>query len=202
MYVSYIKPLIDFVVALVLLILFLPILLLVYFLIFVVSGRNPIFLQVRPGYKGKPFTIVKFKTMSDEKDAIGVLLAEEERLTALGKLIRKTSIDELPQLINVLKGELSLVGPRPLMMKYLPRYNREQLRRHNVKPGITGWAQVNGRDAISWDKKFDLDIYYVDHISFALDLKILFKTVFNVLMGKDESPVNAEIMEEWFGNEK
>jgi len=190
------------VAALVLLIFFSPILLLVYFLIFVVSGRNSIFLQERPGYKGKPFTIVKFKTMTDEKDVNGVLLTEEKRLTPLGKFIRKTSLDELPQLLNVLKGDVSLVGPRPLMMKYLPRYNSEQMRRHDVKPGITGWAQVNGRDAISWEKKFDLDIYYVDHISFGLDLNILFKTIFNVLIGKDESPVNAEIMEEFLGNER
>ncbi len=202
MYTSFLKPLIDFIAALVLLLFFSPILLLVYILIFAVSRRNPIFLQVRPGYKGKPFTIVKFKTMTDEKDVNGVLLADEKRLTLLGRLIRKTSIDELPQLINVIKGDVSLVGPRPLLMRYLPRYNSEQARRHDVKPGITGWSQVNGRDAISWDKKFDLDIYYVNNISFALDLKILFKTIFNVLMGKDESPVDAVTMEEFFGNEK
>lgn len=192
----------DFVTAFVLLILFSPILLLVYFLIFVISGRNPIFLQLRPGYKEKPFTIIKFKTMTDEKDVNGELVADEKRLTPLGKLIRKTSIDELPQLINVIKGDLSLVGPRPLMMKYLTRYNNEQARRHDVKPGITGWAQINGRDAISWDKKFELDVYYVDNVGFSLDLKILFKTIFNVLIGKDESPVNAEIMGEWLGNGK
>jgi lipopolysaccharide/colanic/teichoic acid biosynthesis glycosyltransferase len=202
MYTSFLKPLIDFIAAIVLLLFFSPILLLVCILIFAVSRNNPIFLQVRPGYKGKPFTIVKFKTMTDEKDVNGVLLADEKRLTLLGRLIRKTSIDELPQLINVIKGDVSLVGPRPLLMRYLPRYNIEQARRHDVKPGITGWSQVNGRDAISWDKKFDLDIYYVDHISFGLDLKILFKTIFNVLMGKDETPVDAEIMEEFWGNEK
>lgn len=202
MYTLLLKPLMDFVTAFVLLILFSPILLLVYFLIFVISGRNPIFLQLRPGYKEKPFTIIKFKTMTDEKDVNGELVADEKRLTPLGKLIRKTSIDELPQLINVIKGDLSLVGPRPLMMKYLTRYNNEQARRHDVKPGITGWAQINGRDAISWDKKFELDVYYVDNVGFSLDLKILFKTIFNVLIGKDESPVNAEIMGEWLGNGK
>jgi lipopolysaccharide/colanic/teichoic acid biosynthesis glycosyltransferase len=202
MYISFFKPFIDFVAALVLLIFFSPILLLVYLLIYVTSKSNPIFFQERPGYKGKPFVIVKFKTMSDEKDEHGDLLPDEKRLTPLGKIIRKTSVDELPQLLNVLKGDISLVGPRPLIMRYLSRYNRAQARRHDVKPGITGWAQVNGRDAITWDEKFELDIYYVDHISFCLDLKILFKTIFNVLLGKDESPVNSEIMEEWFGNEK
>lgn len=200
MYLSIIKPVIDFMFALFLLILFSPLLLCVYLLIRFKGNGNPIFYQTRPGLHGKPFRILKFKTMTDERGADGELLADEVRLTSLGKIIRKTSLDELPQLINVLKGDISLIGPRPLVMRYLSRYNKEQARRHNVKPGITGWAQVNGRDAISWDEKFSLDIYYVDHVSFGLDLKILFKTIINVLLGKDESPANSDIMEEWYGN--
>lgn len=200
MYVSYIKPIIDFILALFLLCFFSPLLLFVYLLISLKGKGNPIFHQTRPGLHGKPFRIYKFKTMTDERGADGELLPDEVRLTSLGKIIRKTSIDELPQLFNVLKGDISVIGPRPLVMRYLPRYNKEQARRHDVKPGITGWAQVNGRDAISWDEKFKLDIYYVDHIGFGLDLKILFKTIINVLLGKDESPANSDIMEEWYGN--
>lgn len=200
MYISFFKPIIDFILALTLLILFIPILLLVYLLIRITSNCDPIFCQERPGFKEKPFKIFKFRTMTEERGVDGELLPDEERLTSLGKIIRKTSLDELPQLINVLKGDISLVGPRPLIMRYLPRYNGEQARRHDVKPGITGWAQVNGRDAISWNEKFKLDIYYVDHVGFGLDLKILFKTVINVFLGKDESPVNSDIMEEWYGN--
>lgn len=200
MYVSFIKPVVDFILALLLLILFSPLLLSVYILILLRGSGNPIFYQTRPGLHEKPFRIIKFKTMTDEMGADGELLPDENRLTPLGKIIRKTSIDELPQLINVLKGDISLIGPRPLIMRYLPRYNKEQARRHDVKPGITGWAQVNGRDAISWDEKFSFDIYYVDHISFSLDLKILLKTIIYVLLGKDESPENSDIMEEWYGN--
>jgi len=200
MYVSFFKPFFDFVLAFILLILSLPILILVSILIFALSGSNPVFYQERMGLHEKPFRIIKFKTMTDEKDADGNLLPDADRLTPLGRIIRKTSIDELPQLINVLKGDISVIGPRPLVMRYLPRYNKEQARRHDVKPGITGWAQVNGRDAISWDEKFRLDIYYVDHVSFGLDLKILFKTIIHVLLGKDESPANSDIMEEWYGN--
>ncbi|RXQ97437.1 sugar transferase [Ancylomarina salipaludis] len=200
MYVSVIKPVMDFILALFLLVLFSPLLLIVYILIALKGNGNPIFYQERPGLHEKPFKIIKFKTMTDEKGADGNLLPDEARLTSLGRIIRKTSIDELPQLINVLKGDISLIGPRPLVMRYLPRYNKEQARRHNVKPGITGWAQVNGRDAISWNEKFSLDIYYVDHVSFGLDLKIFFKTIILVLLGKDESPANSDIMEEWYGN--
>jgi len=200
MYVSFIKPVLDFILALFLLILFSPLLLFVYIMLALRGDGNPIFYQERPGLHEKPFRIIKFKTMTDEKDADGNLLPDADRLTPLGRIIRKTSIDELPQLINVLKGDISVIGPRPLVMRYLPRYNKEQARRHDVKPGITGWAQVNGRDAISWDEKFRLDIYYVDHVSFGLDLKILFKTIIHVLLGKDESPANSDIMEEWYGN--
>ncbi|RZT96783.1 lipopolysaccharide/colanic/teichoic acid biosynthesis glycosyltransferase [Ancylomarina subtilis] len=200
MYVSFIKPVLDFILALFLLILFSPLLLFVYIMLALRGDGNPIFYQERSGLHEKPFRIIKFKTMTDEKDADGNLLPDADRLTPLGRIIRKTSIDELPQLINVLKGDISVIGPRPLVMRYLPRYNKEQARRHDLKPGITGWAQVNGRDAISWDEKFRLDIYYVDHVSFGLDLKILFKTIIHVLLGKDESPANSDIMEEWYGN--
>ncbi|HTF81735.1 MAG TPA: sugar transferase, partial [Cytophagales bacterium] len=154
----------------------------------------------RPGLKGKPFRIMKFKTMNDKTDASGMLLPDAERLTPVGNFVRRTSLDELPQLINVLKGELSLIGPRPLLMEYLPLYSPEQARRHEVKPGITGWAQVNGRNAISWQKKFELDLYYVNHISFALDVKILYMTVLNVLQSKDINSKTAATMEKFTGN--
>ncbi|ADP33932.1 sugar transferase [Bacillus atrophaeus] len=147
-------------------------------------GSPVFFTQVRPGLNGKPFTLYKFRTMTDERDKEGNLLPDEVRLTKTGKLIRKLSIDELPQLWNVIKGDLSLVGPRPLLMEYLPLYTNKQSRRHEVKPGITGWAQVNGRNAISWEKKFELDVWYVDHRSFFLDLKILFLTMRKVLISE------------------
>ncbi|MED1017704.1 sugar transferase [Bacillus atrophaeus] len=147
-------------------------------------GSPVFFTQVRPGLNGKPFTLYKFRTMTEERDKEGNLLPDEVRLTKTGKLIRKLSIDELPQLWNVIKGDLSLVGPRPLLMEYLPLYTNKQSRRHEVKPGITGWAQVNGRNAISWEKKFELDVWYVDHRSFFLDLKILFLTVRKVLISE------------------
>lgn len=198
---KFFKPVIDFLAALILLILFSPILICTYFILLLGAKMNPVFVQMRPGYKGVPFNIYKFKTMTDEKDAEGNLLPDEDRLTFIGKIIRKTSLDELPQLINVLKGDISLVGPRPLMMSYLPLYDKDQARRHTVKPGITGWAQVNGRDAISWNKKFELDLYYVDNQSFTLDIKILLKTVINVLIGKDESPETSETMTVWLGND-
>lgn len=198
---NFLKPVIDFFLALILLILFSPVLVCTYFILLIGAKMNPVFVQMRPGYKGKSFKIYKFKTMTDEKNSDGKLLPDEERLTLIGRIIRKTSLDELPQLINVLKGDISLVGPRPLMMSYLPLYNSDQARRHNVKPGITGWAQVNGRDAISWNEKFKLDLYYVENQSLLLDVKILFKTVINVLSGKDESPETSETMAEWFGND-
>ena len=200
MYVLYLKPVFDCIFALIILVLCSPLLLFMYLLVSVVNRGDPLFYQVRPGLHGKPFRIIKFKTMTDERDKDQNLLPDADRLTSMGKFIRKTSMDELPQLINVIKGDISLIGPRPLMMRYLPRYNEEQVRRHNVKPGITGWAQVNGRDAISWDEKFELDCYYVDHVSFMLDVRILCKTFVNVLQGKDESPSNSATMEEWLGN--
>lgn len=150
-------------------------------------GSPVLFRQTRPGLNGKPFTLYKFRTMTDERDAAGNLLSDEKRLTKTGRLIRKTSLDELPQLINVIKGDLSLVGPRPLLMEYIPLYTKRQWRRHEVKPGITGWAQINGRNKVTWEEKFELDVWYVDHRSFLLDLKILLLTVVKVLKSEGVS---------------
>ena len=181
MYQKFFKRIVDVVVSFLLLIITLPFTLTVALLLLFANQGKIFFIQQRPGLHGKPFHIIKFKTMSDRKDAQGVLLPDHVRLTPIGRFVRKTSIDELPQLINVLKGDISLIGPRPLLMEYLPLYSPEQGRRHEVKPGITGWAQVNGRNTISWEKKFEYDIYYVDHVSFALDLKIFFMTIFKIL---------------------
>ena len=177
---STLKRLIDIVAATMLLVILFPLLFILAVLIRVTMGTPVLFKQKRPGLHGKPFTMYKFRTMTDERDAQGNLLPDEQRLTRLGRFLRSTSLDELPELINVLKGEMSLVGPRPLLMKYLNRYTPEQLRRHEVKPGITGWAQVNGRNAISWEERFQLDIWYVDHWNLWLDLKILLTTLVKV----------------------
>ncbi|MBL4978032.1 MULTISPECIES: sugar transferase [Bacillus] len=163
-------------------------------------GSPVFFKQVRPGLHGKPFTLYKFRTMTDERDSEGNLLPDAVRLTKTGRLIRKLSIDELPQLLNVLKGDLSLVGPRPLLMDYLPLYTKQQARRHEVKPGITGWAQVNGRNAISWEKKFELDVWYVDNCSFLLDLKILCLTVRKVLVSEGIQQTNHVTAERFTGS--
>ncbi|OEH85514.1 sugar transferase [Desulfuribacillus stibiiarsenatis] len=176
-----VKRLFDMIAALCLLIVLAPIILLTAIIIRITIGSPVVFKQQRPGLRGKPFFIYKFRTMTDECDSEGNLLPDEKRLTQYGKIIRKISLDELPQLWNVLKGELSLVGPRPLLMEYLDKYTPEQARRHDVKPGITGWAQVNGRNAISWEEKFKLDVWYVDHYSFILDIKILCLTVWKVI---------------------
>ncbi|MCY8039227.1 sugar transferase [Bacillus paralicheniformis] len=150
-------------------------------------GSPVLFRQTRPGLNGEPFTLYKFRTMTDERDEAGNLLSDEKRLTKTGRLIRKTSLDELPQLINVIKGDLSLVGPRPLLMEYIPLYTKRQWRRHEVKPGITGWAQINGRNKVTWEEKFELDVWYVDHRSFLLDLKILLLTIVKVLKSEGVS---------------
>lgn len=178
-----------------------PILLVVIvWLHFANKGAGVFFLQDRPGKGGKIFRVLKFKTMTDERDADGNLLPDARRLTKVGRFVRSTSIDELPQLVNVLKGDMALIGPRPLLVQYLPLYNAEQARRHEVRPGITGWAQVNGRNAISWQKKFELDVWYVDHCSFGLDLKIVFKTMMKVLKRADISSQTAATMEAFNGN--
>lgn len=165
------------------------------------KGAGAFFLQERPGKDGKIFKVVKFKTMTDERDANGELLKDAQRLTKVGRFVRSTSIDELPQLWNVLKGDMSLIGPRPLLVKYLSRYTPEQARRHEVRPGITGWAQVNGRNNISWDQKFALDVYYVDHLSFALDCKVILTTVKKVFMREDISATGEATIKEFFGKE-
>ena len=182
MYRKYIKRVIDFVISLVGLLVLSPVLLLVTIALAIANSGKPFFLQMRPGKNERIFKIIKFKTMNDNRDEHGQLLPDKERLTPVGAFVRKTSLDELPQLINVLKGDMALIGPRPLLPQYLPLYTKEQRRRHEVRPGITGWAQVNGRNAISWTKKFELDIWYVENISFSTDLKILFRTIKKVLI--------------------
>ncbi|MCW1359721.1 undecaprenyl phosphate N,N'-diacetylbacillosamine 1-phosphate transferase [Campylobacter sp. CCS1377] len=180
MYEKFLKRMLDFCLALILLMLFSPLIIITALLLKITQG-SVIFTQNRPGLNEKIFKIYKFKTMSDEKDENGELLSDELRLKAFGKIVRSLSLDELPQLFNVLKGDMSFVGPRPLLVEYLPLYNEEQKLRHKVRPGITGWAQVNGRNAISWQKKFELDVYYIRNISFLLDLKIIFLTALKVL---------------------
>jgi len=177
---SALKRLIDITVSLMALVLLSPLLLLLAVWIRITMGAPVLFRQTRPGLHGRPFTMYKFRTMTDERDAEGNLLPDEQRLTRVGRFLRSTSLDELPELINVLKGEMSLVGPRPLLMKYLDRYTPEQFRRHEVKPGITGWAQVNGRNSISWEEKFKLDVWYVDNWNLWLDFKILLMTLVKV----------------------
>ncbi len=181
MYKLIIKPVIDFVISAMGFIILFPIFILLTLFLFFANQGKPFFFQFRPGKNGKIFKIIKFKTMNDKKDATGKLLPDSERLTKIGNFVRKTSLDEIPQLLNVLKGEMSLVGPRPLLPDYLHKYSTFQNRRHEVKPGITGWVQVNGRNAVDWDKKFELDVWYVDNISFILDIKILFKTILKVV---------------------
>ena len=201
MYVHFVKRLIDFIIVFCTLMIIWPILLLIFiWLHFANKGTGTFFMQERPGKCGKIFKVIKFKTMTDERDENGNLLPDEKRLTKIGKFIRSTSIDELPQLINVLKGDMALIGPRPLLPQYLPLYSKEEARRHEVRPGITGWAQVNGRNAISWTKKFELDVWYVDHCSFLLDLKIIFLTIKKVFVCEGISSDTSVTMEAFTGN--
>ncbi len=195
MYKNFFKRFLDFWIALIALICISPILLAVaIWLHFANKRAGAFFFQERPGKDAKIFKVIKFKTMTDEKDADGKLLPDAQRLTKVGKFIRSTSIDELPQLINVLKGDMALIGPRPLRVHYLPLYSPEQARRHEVRPGISGWAQCHGRNAISWTEKFKLDVWYVDHVSLITDLKIIFITIKNVLMRKDVNNATAATM--------
>ena len=194
------KSIFDKTLALFLIILFSPIYIVVSLLIFFKMGSPILFRQKRPGYKEKIFGIYKFRTMTNEKDVDGNLLPDDKRLVGIGKFIRSTSLDELPQLFNVLKGEMSFVGPRPLLEEYLPLYNEKQKRRHDVKPGITGWAQVNGRNAISWEQKFDYDVWYVDNQSFLLDIKILWLTFLKVVKRSDISSSTSSTMEKFTGS--
>ena len=196
------KSLFDKTLALFLIILFSPIYIVVSLLIFLKMGSPILFRQKRPGYKEKIFGIYKFRTMTNDTDKNGNLLPDDKRLVGIGKFIRSTSLDELPQLFNVLKGDMSFVGPRPLLEEYLPLYNEKQKRRHDVKPGITGWAQVNGRNAISWEQKFDYDVWYVDNQSFWLDIKILWLTFLKVVKRSDISSTNHATMEKFEGSKK
>lgn len=201
MYRNYLKRWLDFAIALCILAIIWPVLLLVtLWLHFANKGAGAFFTQERPGRNGMIFRVIKFKSMTDERDADGHLLPDARRLTKIGRFVRATSMDELPQLINVLKGDMALVGPRPLLVKYLPLYSPEQARRHEVRPGITGWAQVHGRNAISWAEKFELDVWYVDHCSFALDLKIVFLTIKKVLVREGISSETSATMEAFTGN--
>lgn len=199
MYRRLIKPMLDRFTAFVLLLITLPVTVPVMILLFIANRGNVWFVQERPGKNGAPFRLIKFKTMTDARDTNGNLLADHLRLTTIGKFVRRTSLDELPQLMNVLSGHMSIVGPRPLLMEYLPLYQPWQQRRHDVLPGITGWAQVNGRNAISWSRKFELDVWYVDHLSFATDLKILFLTMLRVLRAEGISGAGSATMEKFDG---
>ena len=195
MYKHFFKRVLDFGISLVALIVISPILLVItIWLHFANKGAGAFFFQERPGKDAKIFKVIKFKTMTDERDAEGNLLPDAQRLTKVGKFVRSTSIDELPQLINVLKGDMALIGPRPLRVHYLPLYSPEQARRHEVRPGISGWAQCHGRNAISWTEKFKLDVWYVDHCSLWTDIKIIFITIKNVLMRKDINSAEAATM--------
>lgn len=178
-----------------------PLLAVIAFLVRITLGSPIFFRQQRPGLHGKPFTLLKFRTMTDARDSDGNLLPDEQRLTPFGQFLRRTSLDELPELFNVLKGDMSLVGPRPLLMQYLDRYTPQQMRRHEVKPGITGWAQVNGRNALSWEQKFALDVWYVDHLSLWLDLKIILLTMWKVLRREGISQEGFATMPEFMGTE-
>lgn len=201
MYKHFFKRLLDFIGALLGLVVLSPLLVVVtVWLHFANKGAGAFFLQERPGKDEKIFKVIKFKTMTDEQDKDGNLLPDAQRLTKVGKFVRSTSIDELPQLINVLKGDMSFIGPRPLLVKYLPLYSKEQSRRHNVRPGITGWAQVNGRNAISWQQKFKYDVWYVDHLSCFLDIRIFFLTLKKVLVREGINSDVSATMEEFLGN--
>lgn len=199
-YTSFLKPLFDFITATIGFVLLFPLFVLVILLLALANKGNPFFFQSRPGKSGKIFEIIKFKTMNERKDSHGNLLSDAQRLTSIGKFVRKTSLDEIPQLINVIKGDMSLIGPRPLLIEYLPLYNKEQKKRHDVRPGITGWAQVNGRNAIAWQQKFEYDVWYVDNVSFVLDISILIKTIFKVFQSEGINSKTSSTMEKFTGN--
>lgn len=199
MYRFFLKRVLDFLLSFTALFLLGPLFFLITLLLFFANAGKPFFIQLRPGKEGRLFKIIKFKTMNDKKDGEGKLLPDAERLTPVGAFVRKTSIDEIPQLLNVLVGDMSLIGPRPLLPQYLSLYNDFQRRRNEVRPGITGWAQVNGRNSISWDQKFSFDVWYVDNLSFILDLKILFLTIKKVLVREGISQQGEATMEEFKG---
>lgn len=202
MYRTVLKRLLDFLAALSAFFVLSPVFIITVILLTFLNNGRPFFFQSRPGLNGEIFKIFKFKTMNDKKDNNGILLPDIDRLTTFGRIVRKLSIDEIPQLLNVVKGDMSLVGPRPLLVEYLPHYSSEQCRRHDVKPGISGWAQVNGRNTISWEKKFEFDVWYVDNISFSLDLKILFLTVAKLFKPQGINSGNSVTMEKFTGNQE
>jgi lipopolysaccharide/colanic/teichoic acid biosynthesis glycosyltransferase len=199
-YINFLKYQLDFIIVFFLLILFTPVIFIILVLLFFLNHGQPFFIQKRVGLNNSIFYIVKFRTMNNLCSPEGTLLSDLERLTPIGSFIRKTSLDELPQLFNVLKGDMSLIGPRPLLVEYLPLYNEHQKRRHEVKPGITGWAQVNGRNAISWQEKFDLDVWYVDHCSFGLDMKILWLTILKVFKREGINQAGQATVEKFNGH--
>ncbi len=199
MYSRFLKRFFDIVVSLLAIICLSPLIIVLIFLLFITNNGYPFFFQDRPGFKTKRFKLIKFKSMNDKKGENGELLPDNKRLTTVGKFIRKTSLDELPQLFNVLKGDMSLVGPRPLLFKYLPLYSNEQKRRHNVRPGITGWAQVNGRNSISWTEKFELDVHYVQNLTFWLDIRIILLTAKKVLIREGVNQTDSRPMEPFNG---
>ncbi len=199
-YVKFFNPLIDFVVALIIFSALSPVFMVIVILLAIANSGKPFFTQPRPGRKGKIFRVIKFKTMNDRKDKNGNLLPDAQRLTAIGSFIRRSSLDEIPQMLNVLTGNMSLIGPRPLLVEYLPLYDDIQITRHDVKPGITGWAQVNGRNALSWKQKFEYDVWYVNNVSFALDFRIFWLTVRKVLKSEGISSETSATMEKFMGN--
>ena len=199
-YERYIKRCFDFFFSLIAVIILMPVMAIIILLLLATGHRSFFFVQKRVGYRGKIFNVLKFKTMTDERDKNGLLLSDEVRLTSFGKWLRKTSLDELPQLFNVIKGDMSLIGPRPLLIEYLPLYSETQKKRHNVRPGISGWAQVNGRNAISWQQKFEYDVWYSENVCFSLDLKILYKTVLKVVKSDGINQKGSATVEPFKGN--
>ena len=200
LYRNFLKRIIDVLLSCFAFCIISPVFLIISVLLFFSNNGHPFFFQIRPGKKEKLFHIIKFKTMNDKRNSNGKLLSDADRLTPVGKFVRRTSLDEIPQLINVLKGDMSLVGPRPLLVEYLSLYNQLQKKRHDVKPGITGWAQVNGRNAITWQEKFDYDVWYAEHVSFVLDMKILFKTFGKVFKSEGINAAGSATMEKFTGN--
>ena len=201
MYTNYLKRLFDLLLSLIGFILLSPLFVFITIFLAIANSGKPFFFQLRPGKAEEIVKVIKFKTMNDKKDKDGNLLPDSERLTGIGNFVRKTSLDEIPQLLNVIKGDMSLIGPRPLLVEYLPLYNQTQKRRHEVRPGITGWAQVNGRNAISWKQKFEYDVWYVDHISISLDIKIFWMTISKVFKSEGISSTTSATMEKFEGNE-
>lgn len=199
LYRNILKRLIDIVVSFIALVITLPVMIIVWTVLYIANKKSPFFRQYRPGRNGMTFSIIKFKTMNDRKDEEGNLLPDSERLTPVGKFIRKTSLDEIPQLLNVIRGDMSIIGPRPLLVEYLPLYSTRQKRRHDVRPGITGWAQVNGRNAISWEQKFEYDVWYVEHVTFLLDIKIIWMTVLKVIKSEGINAAQSATMDKFRG---